>query len=68
MIMHGKTSTGETLNKIEMGPFSCYDEAKSVIEKAEKKGYQGAFVVAYANNKRITIELAKERTKGRCDE
>ncbi|MFP9113190.1 N-acetylmuramoyl-L-alanine amidase family protein [Flavobacterium sp. RHBU_3] len=44
--------------KYYYGATSQYDEAKSLMEEAKAKGYTGAFVVAFRDGKKISIQEA----------
>lgn len=53
---------------IEIGCFSCYDEAKKALERLILDGYEGAFIIGLKNdNEHIAVEEAKERTMPNCD-
>lgn len=55
----------------KIGKIYCYfygsakkhTEALSLLSKAKKKGYKDAYIVAYSNGKKITIEQAKKQER-----
>lgn len=54
------------INKIHVGNFNCYKEAKKFAEQAVKDGYKDAFVVAFNRKTRIKPEDAIKKTKKTC--
>jgi N-acetylmuramoyl-L-alanine amidase len=47
------------LYKYTSGRFSTFAEAREYLPEVTKKGFEGAFVVAFKNNKRIPIDEAR---------
>ncbi|MBL7892325.1 MAG: SPOR domain-containing protein [Bacteroidia bacterium] len=52
-------TTSDGTNKYIMGAYKSSNEAIATRDSLVKKGYNDAFVVAYSNNQRITLEEAK---------
>jgi N-acetylmuramoyl-L-alanine amidase len=40
------------------GNFSSYEVAKQQLQEAKSKGYDSAFIVAYIDGKKVTIQEA----------
>ncbi|MCC6691048.1 MAG: SPOR domain-containing protein [Bacteroidia bacterium] len=53
------------LNKYMLGEFNTIDEASSYRKKLITKGFKDAFVVAYKNDHRITIDEAQKLTEAK---
>lgn len=60
-----KVETVNGVNKYIMGTYRSTAEAISGRDSLVKKGFNDAFVVAYKNNKRITLEEAKQSEAGK---
>lgn len=52
------------LTKYYVGYFSTSKEARQALEEVIKYGYKDAFIVPYFNNKKVSIEEAREREFG----
>ena len=48
------------LYKYTSGDFETFDEARAHIPELTKKGFEGAFIVAFKSNKRISVTEARE--------
>jgi hypothetical protein len=55
-IVRGENTDG--INRFYTKSYNTYEEAEAFRKKADKNGYPGAFVVAYSNQKRITLKEA----------
>lgn len=49
---------GGTLNKYMYGNTSSYDEAKQNLDEAKAKGFGGAYIVAFKNGTKISVQEA----------
>lgn len=58
-------TTTDGTNKYIMGAYKSSDEAIATRDSLVKKGFNDAFVVAYNNNQRITLEEAKQLEAGK---
>jgi N-acetylmuramoyl-L-alanine amidase len=56
----GVTSEG-TLYKYTYGNTVNYDEAKRLLAEAKAKGYTSAFVIAFKNGKKVSVQEALKR-------
>lgn len=45
------------------GKAKKHKDASSLLSNAKKKGYKDAYIVAYLNGKRISVEEAKKQEK-----
>lgn len=58
-------TTPDGTNKYIMGAYKSSNEAIATRDSLVKKGFNDAFVVAYNNNQRITLEEAKQLEAGK---
>lgn len=45
--------------KYTSGNFASYEQCKPIVEKAKNKGFKDAFIIAFYNQKRISLEKAR---------
>jgi N-acetylmuramoyl-L-alanine amidase len=53
-------TTDNGFNRYYYGQCATYDEAKRLLKEAKSKGYGSAFVIAYKNGQRVTIQEAMQ--------
>lgn len=51
-------SSDGSLNKYMYGNTSNYDEAKRLLSEAKAKGYPSAFIIAFKNGKKVSVQEA----------
>jgi N-acetylmuramoyl-L-alanine amidase len=51
-------SSDGNLNKYMYGNTSNYEEAKRLLSEAKTKGYSSAFIIAFKNGKKVSVQEA----------